>query len=176
MLHIWFSFISLCLFTKWASSKSCLCCQEAEKKQAWVQRRVTAIIHKPCSIRRDLYMDKMSHFWTTLMKQLFFTVSLISSSQLSCEELSDITMFWPQQGFKLGNEQKWKSHIETPSCLCACTHAYMCCVSGSCHWVTQPAPQPLILALYGFLISPETSVRESPCTRCLSPVNAYVTR
>lgn len=52
----------------------------------------------------------------------------------------------------------------------------MCCVSGSCHWVTQPAPQPLILALYGFLISPATSVRESPCTRCLSPVNAYVTR
>lgn len=38
-------------------------------------------------------MGKMSHFWTTLTKQLFFIVSLISSSQLSCEELSDITMF-----------------------------------------------------------------------------------
>ena len=69
-----------------------------QRKSKLVEGMVTAIIPKPYSLQRDVYVDKVSDIWTTLTKHFFFTFSLISSSQPCCEELSSITMFWTQQG------------------------------------------------------------------------------
>lgn len=54
------------------------------------------------------------------------------------------------------------------------TFVCMCCVSRSYHWFTQPAAQPLTLALYGFLTASETFVKEPLCTTYLNPLNAPV--
>lgn len=59
-------------------------------------------------------------------------------------------------------------------CVCVCARACPRCVSGSRHLFTQPATQPLTLALYGFLIFPKTPVKESLCTKYLNPLNACV--
>lgn len=64
-----------------------------QRKSKLVEGMVTAIICKPYSIQRDVYVDKVSHIWTTLTKHIFFTFSLTSSSQPCCEQLSSITMF-----------------------------------------------------------------------------------